>query len=93
MSSTPDFLKHVSSRNFVVQLRVETGGRKGKTVTTLKGLPKNELFLKDLLKYLKQTCGAGGSMSMSGRDGELEVQGDHVAKFAELLARFDIKTK
>lgn len=56
-----------------VRIRREKSGRGGKTVTTITGLPGSERDLDELLKALKQTCGAGGT-----REGRaLEIQGDH----------------
>ena len=57
----------------VVRIRREKSGRGGKTVTTITGLPGGEADLNEMLKMLKQLCGAGGT-----REGRvLEVQGDH----------------
>jgi translation initiation factor 1 len=48
-------------------------GHRGKTVTIVTGVTGSERELDDLLKVLKQHCGAGGA-----RDGTmLEIQGDH----------------
>lgn len=56
-----------------VRIRREKGGRGGKTVTTVHGLPGTDADLDALLKALKQLCGAGGT-----REGRtLELQGDH----------------
>lgn len=56
-----------------VRIRREKGGRGGKTVTTITGLPGSEHELDAMLKVLKQLCGAGGT-----REGAiLEIQGDH----------------
>ncbi len=85
--------KLVQSRNFIVKVTLDTGGRKGKSVTVLDGLPKSELFLKELLKILKQSLGAGGTYIMTGRDGVLEIQGDHRKRVREFLAKLEIKTK
>lgn len=57
----------------VVRIRRETQGRRGKTVTTISGLPGSEAELDALLKTLKQWCGAGGAR----RGGTIEIQGDH----------------
>lgn len=67
-----------------VRIRREKGGRGGKTVTTITGLPGAERELDAVLKVLKQLCGAGGA-----REGaSLEIQGDHrdriEAKLTEL---------
>lgn len=67
-----------------VRIRREKSGRGGKTVTAVYGVTGTERDLDDLLKALKQRCGAGGS-----REGRtLEIQGDHRDKVeAELIAR------
>ncbi len=56
-----------------VRVRRETKGRKGKTVTTISGLPLNSDALKELGKELKRLCGTGGAT----KDGIIEIQGDH----------------
>jgi translation initiation factor 1 len=57
----------------VVRIFRESKGRKGKTVTLIKGLPLDEEGLRILLSDLKRMCGSGGS----SKDGVLEIQGDH----------------
>lgn len=57
----------------VVRIRREKGGRGGKTVTTVTGLPGTDTEVEAMLKALKQLCGAGGTLD--GRT--VEVQGDH----------------
>lgn len=63
------------------KLRIEKGGRGGKTVTVIDGLPRNREFLAGLAADLKRACGAGGTAG----DGAVEVQGDHRATVAALL--------
>ena len=58
----------------VVRVRRETKGRRGKTVTTISGVPLGPDALKELAGELKRRCGSGGS----ARDGVIEIQGDHV---------------
>jgi translation initiation factor 1 len=86
-----EFLQYVQSRNFKVKLVLDTAGRKGKSVTIVDGLPKSELFLKSLLKALKQSCGAGGTYLMDKKDGVLEIQGDHRGKIAAFLQKHAIQ--
>jgi translation initiation factor 1 len=57
----------------------EKGGRKGKTVTVVRGLPPRELAR--VAADLKKLCGAGGAV----KDGAVEIQGDHRDKVAARL--------
>jgi translation initiation factor 1 len=57
----------------VVRVGRETSGRKGKTVTTVDGVPGTDADLRALAGELKRACGSGGSL----RDGVIEIQGDH----------------
>ncbi len=68
-----DFVK---SFNWVAVFRIEKGGRGGKTVTVIDQLPKQEIFLRDLCKELKAKCGVGGTYSLEGKEGLIEIQGD-----------------
>jgi translation initiation factor 1 len=65
-----------------VKVRRETGGRGGKTVTTVRGLPLAEAALQQLAKQLKAACGSGGTC----KDGVVEVQGDHVERVMAWLS-------
>ena len=67
------------------QVRVsrERAGRGGKTVTLVRGLALEADSLAALGKRLRSACGAGGA----AKDGVLEIQGDHVERVLELLAR------
>jgi translation initiation factor 1 len=56
-----------------VKVRRETGGRRGKTVTTVSGVPLDDDGLRALAGRLKKRCGVGGSV----KDGVIELQGDH----------------
>ena len=78
----------LKSTNFVAVFRLEKNGRGGKTVTVIDNLPKSELFLKDLTKELKTKCGTGGTYSMEGKEGLIEIQGD---KRVPIKALFDKK--
>ena len=65
----------------ILRVRRETGGRKGKTVTTISGAPGGEAGAKALAKELKRLCGSGGSVV----DGTIEIQGDHRTKVISYL--------
>lgn len=60
-------------RDGVVRVRRETKGRRGKTVTTITGVPLAEDALRDLAGELKRRCGCGGA----AKSGVIEIQGDH----------------
>jgi len=64
-----------------VKVRRETSGRRGKTVTTVSGVPVGDAALRDLAGRLKKRCGVGGS----AKDGVIELQGDHRTVVVELL--------
>jgi translation initiation factor 1 len=57
----------------ILRVRRETGGRRGKTVTTIEGFPGTDRELADLARALKRLCSSGGAVV----DGRIEVQGDH----------------
>jgi translation initiation factor 1 len=64
-----------------VKVRRETGGRRGKTVTTIANVPVDDAGLRELAGRLKKRCGVGGS----AKDGVIELQGDHRAAVMEIL--------
>ncbi len=55
---------------------------RGKLVTVVRGLAAADNDLAALLTQLKSACGAGGT----AKEDLLEVQGDHRARIAGLLA-------
>jgi translation initiation factor 1 len=65
----------------IVRVSREIGGRGGKTVTVVRGLPLAPDALAALGKSLRAACGAGGT----AKDGVLEVQGDHRERVVDLL--------
>ena len=73
----------------VVRVGRSTKGRKGKTVSTVTGVPLDEDALQKLAGELKRRCGTGGAL----KDGVIEIQGDHRDTLvAELEARgFTVK--
>lgn len=58
----------------------ERGGRNGKVVTVIRGLPQGAALL-GLAADLKRLCGAGGTV----KEGALEIQGDHRERLADHL--------
>lgn len=65
--------------NGVVRVFREKGGRRGKTVTVVRGLPGADL--RAVASELKRLCGSGGAV----KDGAVEIQGDHRDKVAAHL--------
>lgn len=65
------------------RLSLEKHGRKGKTVTAVDGLPKNQDFLTGLVKELKKACGSGGAVG----PGRVEIQGDQRERLRGLLEK------
>ncbi|MCP4723614.1 MAG: translation initiation factor [bacterium] len=74
-------------------MRIEKSGRKGKTVTVIDRLPKNEQFLKDMTKKLKTQCGSGGTYKKDGKDGIIEIQGDNRNSIRKILEKEGVKCK
>jgi translation initiation factor 1 len=63
----------------VVRVFRDKGGRRGKTVTVVRGLAAGDLAA--VASDLKRHCGSGGSV----KDGAVELQGDHREKVAARL--------
>jgi translation initiation factor 1 len=74
-STAPDL-----PRDGVVRIFRGKGGRGGKAVSVVRGLPRRELDA--VAKDLKKHCGSGGTV----KDGAVEIQGDHRAKIAARLS-------
>ena len=68
-----DIKQPIYPEDGIVRIRREVKGRKGKTVTTVFGVPLDEKELKIFAKALKRQCGTGGSV----KDGVIVIQGDH----------------
>jgi translation initiation factor 1 len=71
------------------RVRRETGGRGGKTVTVLYGVPGSDDDRVQLLKQIKQVCGCGGAY----KEGRIEIQGDHRDKIMTILSDKNIVAK
>jgi translation initiation factor 1 len=68
-------------RDGVVRLFRDRGGRNGRTVTVIHGLPERGPALEARLSEMKRLCGAGGTH----KEGVVEIQGDHRERLAERL--------
>ena len=70
----------ISKINIIKQKK----GKKGKTITLVKGLVfRNEKEIRELLKKMKVFCGTGGTLI--GED--IQLQGDMVAQSIEFLRK------
>lgn len=73
----------------VVRVRRETKGRRGKTVTTVSGVPLHAAGLRDLAAELKRRCGTGGTV----KEGVIVIQGDHRDVVVPLLEEHGYRVK
>jgi len=71
----------------VVRLRRERKGRGGKTVSIISNVPESEQV--SLAQQLKKLCGTGGTV----KEGNIEIQGDHLEKIQEKLTALGYKVK
>jgi len=85
----PSTARAVPAGDGTARIRREVGGRGGKTVTVVAGLPLDEAALAALSKRLKSACGTGGTV----KSGTLEFQGDHRELLVSLLASAGFKSK
>lgn len=72
-----------------IRVGIDRKRRKGKTVTVATGFVLAPAVLADLAAELKKRCGAGGT----AKEGEIEVQGDHVGSVVAELERRGFRVK
>ncbi len=63
--------------------------KKGKRVTVIRGLSAEGNDLPELLKQIKDRCGAGGAL----KDEDLEIQGEQLDRVRETLQQMGFKVK
>jgi len=68
-------------RDGVVRIWRDRGGRGGKVVTVIRGLPEGGAVLEARAAELRRLCGAGGTV----KGAAVEIQGDHRERVAERL--------
>ena len=67
-----------------INISKQKKGKKGKTITLIKGLGiEDNIRLKELLKKLKVYCGTGGIII----DNEIQLQGDMIIKSIDFLRK------
>ena len=78
-----------SAKNQLARIWRDSKRRAGKTVTVVGNLNHDPATLERLCKEMKNKCGAGGT----GKDKEIEIQGDHRDRVAAYLQSLGYKTK
>jgi translation initiation factor 1 len=71
----------------VLRVGRSTKGRKGKTVTTVTGVPTEDH--SELVAALKRRCGSGGAL----KEGVIEIQGEHRDTLVEELEKRGYEVK
>jgi translation initiation factor 1 len=66
-----------------IEVKIDTSGRRGKTVTMVSNIQHNPQVIEKLEKKLKQQCGAGGTSYAK----TIEIQGEHVDKIKSYLKK------
>jgi translation initiation factor 1 len=72
-----------------IRVVIDRKRRAGKSVTIASGFQLTAASLSDLAAALKKRCGAGGTAG----DGEIEIQGDHLARVAAELERLGYRVR
>ncbi|MCC3409244.1 MAG: translation initiation factor [Microcoleus sp. PH2017_10_PVI_O_A] len=79
----------VAPNQQTIKVEASRKGRGGKTVTVISGFQEKPETLADLAKQLKAQCGTGGTV----KENEIEIQGEHKQKLAEILKKLGYKAK
>jgi translation initiation factor 1 len=72
-----------------IRVVVDKKRRAGKTVTVASGFQHTPDSLTKLAGALKKKCGSGGT----AKEGEIEIQGDHMQKIADELRKLGYRVK
>jgi translation initiation factor 1 len=72
-----------------IRVVVDRKRRSGKSVTIASGFQLKAASLSEVAAALKKRCGAGGTAG----DGEIEIQGDHLAHIAAALERLGYRVR
>lgn len=72
-----------------IRIHRSSGGRGGKIVSVIKGLPLASEALNTLCSQLKKRCGTGGSVG----DGHIEIQGEQRELLVKLLLEHGFTAK
>lgn len=66
-----------------LKVSIETGGRRGKQVTVIRGLTHNPQVIEKLAKKIKSQLGTGGTI----KGKVIEIQGSHLPKVVSILTK------
>ena len=72
-----------------IRVTLDKKRRAGKSVTVATGFHHTAETLASVAQTLKKKCGSGGT----AKDGEIEIQGDHVEKVKAELAKLGYRVK
>jgi translation initiation factor 1 len=72
-----------------IRVTLDRKRRAGKTVTVASGFEHTSETLVAVAQGLKKKCGSGGT----AKDGEIELQGDHLARVKSELERLGYRVK
>ena len=72
-----------------IRVTLDKKRRAGKTVTVASGFQHTPETLATVAQTLKKKCGSGGT----GKDGEIELQGDHVVRIKTELEKMGYRVK
>lgn len=64
-----------------VSVSLETGGRRGKQVSIIRGITHNPQVIEQLEKKIKSQLGTGGTT----KGKVIEIQGNHLPKIKQIL--------
>lgn len=89
MDSRKDGRGDMEPSKQTIRVGVDKKRRAGKTVTVAIGFQHTDESLQSLAQTLKKKCGSGGT----AKDGDIEIQGDHVEKVKAELTRLGYRVK
>ncbi len=87
--SAPKPSKGHDGKGRTIRVYIDRNGRKGKSVTIVSGLQHNPDTMEDIARALKNYCGAGGTV----KDGNIEIQGEQIARVKEKLVQMNYAVK
>ena len=83
----PDEIDQSFDTQMPVRVHYEKKGRGGKAALVVKGMDRDEEYLKELCKKIKSSLGLGGSV----KDGEIIIQSSNREKVMEIIKKEGFK--